>query len=146
MGLAVLASASKSVLIHSTVKRCKQEMGIATFMYWLEVGVMAVLLPWSAVNGELVQLPAWVRSHSAFDNFSLLAVSLMGGFRAYTLTLVLAYSGSALYLVFCNSLVQSIAIITSILLFHITGLIVIVGVSFSTLQTGLYYGLIRCTV
>jgi drug/metabolite transporter (DMT)-like permease len=138
MFVAVLVSATKNVVIHSTVKKCKQEMGVLTFMWWLEIGVMIVFAPWGIFNGEDAQIPAWLHVHSNFDGLSLIFVSLMGGFRAYTLTLVLAYSGSALYLVFINSLVQSFSIGTSIVLFHTQVT--------APLALGIAYSLVGCTL
>jgi drug/metabolite transporter (DMT)-like permease len=138
MFLAVIVSATKNVVIHSTVKKCKQEMGVVSFMWWLEIGVMIVFTPWAGFNGELSGVTGWLHSHSNFDGLTLIVVSLMGGFRAYTLTMVLAYSGSALYLVFINSLVQSLSIGTSIVLFH--------TLVTPQLGLGIAYSLIGCAL
>ena len=116
MSVAVLTAAGKAVLTHKIIKQVRREMGMVAFLFWLEVALMAGLVPWCALNGELLAVGAWAGLRSPAAWGAVTFVALMGGARAYACNLVLK-EGSALLLASANVLIQMAAIFGSVVIF-----------------------------
>ena len=56
MLMAVFAAACKYVFAKATVQEYRDELGSLAFLFWVEVFILLILLPWAALNGELATL------------------------------------------------------------------------------------------
>ena len=92
-------------------------MGKLSFLLWLELSTLLVLLPWSLFNGEITSLQSWPYINSISNWSIVVAVSLLGGMRAFATTQVLRYS-DPISLASANVIVQMATIVGSIVMFH----------------------------
>jgi drug/metabolite transporter (DMT)-like permease len=113
MAGSVVASGAKDVLLHFKIRELKKDVGLINLLFWLQITIGFVLMPWSVYDGQFTDVQNWEH----FDDKSLWAfvlfVTLLGGVRAYTQQLVLTLD-SALFVVFCNALIQTLSVFISI--------------------------------
>mmetsp|Transcript_3023 Transcript_3023/g.6110 ORF Transcript_3023/g.6110 Transcript_3023/m.6110 type:complete len:1453 (-) Transcript_3023:8-4366(-) len=117
MVIAVAAAAVKSVKLYQAIKVMRKDMGMVSFLLWLELSTLVILGPWSVINGEF-----WsVRDYSLVDDYGhwavICAVSLLGGLRAFATTMVLRYA-DPISLASSSVLIQMSTVVLSILLFN----------------------------
>ena len=113
----VVASAAKDVLLHFKIRELKRDIGLVPTLFWLQIGMSFFMLPWTFAQGELTTVKDWEHFGSLGIWAFVLFVTLLGGVRAYTQQLVLTLD-SALFLVFCNALIQTLCVFISIPAFH----------------------------
>jgi len=56
---ATVCSSIKMVSTHGMIRAVKKDMGMVAFLFWLELAMIPILLPWCVANGELSDLPNW---------------------------------------------------------------------------------------
>lgn len=113
---ATFCSSIKMVTTHGMIKAVKSNMGMVSFLFWLELAMLPILGPWCLFNGELFALPEWDQINQGGAWMFVLVVAVVGGLRAYVQNMVLKYN-SALTLAAANILIQAITILISIWLF-----------------------------
>lgn len=116
MSLGVLASAIKVVYLYKTIKSVEQRMGMVSFLFWLDLFMLAVLAPWAVANGETSRAAGWRHRGSGVAWTVVLFVCLMGGLRAYSINLVVKYA-SALTKTVADICSQALTIYLSLFLF-----------------------------
>lgn len=124
MVVGVFASGLKSVLLYTAIRDIRADMGMGSFLLWLELSTLVVLLPWSVFNGELTELRDWNKFNDLGEWAIIVSVSLLGGLRAFATTLVLRYS-DPISLASANVLIQMTTVVLSIFIFgtHLTVLL-----------------------
>ena len=65
----------------------RDELGPLAFLFWVEVFILLILLPWAALNGELVALLRYAREERM--GLPLAACSALGGVRFFAELLIL---------------------------------------------------------
>jgi len=117
MIIATFASSIKMVTTHSVIRQVRSEMGMVSFLFWLELAMVPILLPWAWGNGEISTLNQWDQYNEPTAWVFILVVAVIGGLRAYVQNLVLKYN-SALTLAAANILIQALTIVVSIFVFN----------------------------
>ena len=116
MTVAVFAAAVKSVKLYHAIQTMRKDMGMISFLLWLELSTLVILGPWSVLNGELFSLSSFAEVRS-YGTWSIIcSVSLLGGLRAFATTMVLRYA-DPVSLASANVLIQMTTVVLSILLF-----------------------------
>ena len=86
----VVCSACKYVFAHSVMQQCKKDLGTFAFLFWTDVLILPILLPWALLDGELIVL---LRApDEAMDWIQLLGAAVLGGVRFFSQLLVLRVS------------------------------------------------------
>lgn len=116
MCIATVASSIKMVTTHSVIRQVRSEMGMVSFLFWLELAMVPILLPWAWFNGEIGTLYEWDEYNEPTAWVFILVVAVLGGVRAYVQNLVLKYN-SPLTLAAANILIQALTIVVSIFVF-----------------------------
>lgn len=116
MVIATFASSIKMVTTHSVIRQVRDEMGMVSFLFWLELAMVPILIPWAWGNGELSTVTAWDEYNEPMAWTFILVVAVIGGLRAYVQNMVLKYN-SALTLAAANILIQALTILISIWVF-----------------------------
>jgi hypothetical protein len=111
MAVAIFAAACKYVFAKETIHACRQELGAISLLFWIEVFITAILLPWAYLNGELATLLTAQRS--GFEWCMLCSAAALGGFRFFCELLVLHY-WSATSLSAANLTAHAVIIIVAI--------------------------------
>lgn len=114
MLLAVVTAACKYVFTKSIIETTKKELGSFAFLFWIDVFIVCVLVPWSLVNGELVALFRYPKNGGMW--VVLVLTATLGGVRALSQFVVLRLV-SATSLAAANLATQSLTISLSIFLF-----------------------------
>merc|ERR1712166_700308 len=52
----VTCSACKYVFAHSVMQKCKKDLGTFAFLFWIDVLILFILVPWAVINGELIAI------------------------------------------------------------------------------------------
>eukprot|EP00954_Amorphochlora_amoebiformis_P017119 1317170-Amorphochlora_amoeboformis.AAC.1 len=91
MSIGVLMSALKVVYLEKVVRSVRKDMGMVSFLFWLDLLMIPILAPWAVANGEVHN---WAKKTSAVAWGFLVLVSIMGGFRAYSINLVVKYASA----------------------------------------------------
>lgn len=86
--IAVLCSASKAAFTHAAFKKYKKHMGALALLFWVDLLMIPIFIPWVLVNGELVQL--FESGMSAAQWWQFTGTAALGGVRALTQFLVLS--------------------------------------------------------
>jgi len=110
----VTCSACKYVFAHSVMQKCKKDLGTFAFLFWIDVLILFILVPWSAINGELVAIIS--DPETPMEWFNLLFTAVLGGIRFFSQLLVLRVS-TATTLSCANLAFQAINIYLSLALF-----------------------------
>ena len=135
---ATVCSSIKMVSTHGMIKAVKKDMGMVAFLFWLELAMIPILLPWCVANGELADLPNWKQVGQLGAWMFVMIVAVVGGLRAYVQNMVLKYN-SALTLAAANILIQALTIVISIFLFHTqTSFMMNLGIFISLVGYGAY--------
>ena len=93
--IAIFAAAAKAVTTHNLIKGCKKEMNQVTFLFWLDVLMMPILLVWTAINQELWEAFSWAGWGDPSGVAFILVTACAGGVRAYSTNLVRACAAPA---------------------------------------------------
>jgi len=110
----VVCSACKYVFAHSVMQQCKKDLGTFAFLFWTDVLILPILLPWALLDGELIVL---LRApDEAMDWIQLLGAAVLGGVRFFSQLLVLRVS-TATTLSCSNLAYQAINIYLSLWIF-----------------------------
>lgn len=92
MSLGVCFSALKVIYLYKMVKEIEHDMGMVSFLFWLDLLMVPILLPWAIINGELGMALTYEGGATAWA--LLMLVSIMGGLRAYSINLVVKYASA----------------------------------------------------
>jgi len=117
MLIGVALAGLKVVYLGQIVHRLKEEMDMISFLFWLDLFILPVLLPWAALNGELFTVAQWEHKLNWVAWAFLIVVSLMGGLRAYTINLTVKHS-SALTKTTADIFTQALSIYSSLWIFQ----------------------------
>jgi len=112
--LGVTCSATKYVFAHSVMQKCKKDLGTFAFLFWIDMLILILLVPWSLINGELVALLE--DPEDAVDWLNLILTAVLGGVRFFSQLLVLKVS-TATTLSCANLAFQAINIYLSLAIF-----------------------------
>jgi drug/metabolite transporter (DMT)-like permease len=112
----VFASGAKDVLLHFKIRELKKDVGLIPLLFWLQITIGAVLLPWAIKDGQVSSVTEWVYYNNKGCWAFVLFVTLLGGVRAYAQQLLLTVA-PALTMIFCNSLIQTLCVFISIPVF-----------------------------
>lgn len=109
--LAVLCSASKAVFTHDTFKQYKKVMSPPALLFWIDVMMLPIFIPWTVANGEMMEMFDDI-TNDAHAFGMLTFVASLGGVRALLGFYVLSYvtaTSSAVVNIFtqdCNILIS----------------------------------------
>lgn len=117
MVIATFASSIKMVTTHAVIRQVRDEMGMVSFLFWLELSMVPILIPWAWLNGELSTVVSWDEYNEPMAWTFIMVVAVIGGLRAYVQNMVLKYN-SALTLAAANILIQAMTILISIWVFN----------------------------
>ncbi len=87
---AVLCSASKYSFTHAAFKQYKDKLGALSLLFWVDLLMIPIFVPWVLANGELVALLQSGMSISDWWQFT--GTAALGGVRALTQFFVLSYT------------------------------------------------------
>jgi len=59
MIVAIFSGALKAITTHDYLVKMKNEMGILSFLFWLDAFMLLMLLPWAHMQGEFRSLAQW---------------------------------------------------------------------------------------
>jgi drug/metabolite transporter (DMT)-like permease len=110
----VTCSACKYVFAHSVMQKCKKDLGTFAFLFWIDVLILFILVPWAVINGELIAIIS--DPETPMEWFNLLFTAVLGGIRFFSQLLVLRVS-TATTLSCANLAFQAINIYLSLALF-----------------------------
>ena len=136
MLIGLCASSAKYVFSKASLDKYKTSLGPFSFLFWMEVGILCLLIPWCLLNGELAQL---MRTPDSAGAWVLIWCSAaLGGVRALSQIFVLGYA-SATTLSASNLGIQALTILISFPVFHTepTSLL-LTGVAVTTLGSAAY--------
>jgi drug/metabolite transporter (DMT)-like permease len=86
----VVCSAFKYVFAHAVMQLCKKDLGTFAFLFWTDVFILPILVPWAILKGEMVEL--LTTPDSIVDWANLLVTAVLGGVRFFSQLLVLRVS------------------------------------------------------
>merc|ERR1711865_1089311 len=86
----VTCSACKYVFAHSVMQKCKKDLGTFAFLFWIDVLILFILVPWAVINGELITIVS--DPETPLEWFNLLFTAVLGGIRFFSQLLVLRVS------------------------------------------------------
>ncbi len=87
---AVLCSASKYAFTHAAFKQYKDKLGALSLLFWVDLLMIPIFVPWVLANGELVDL--FEAGMSVSDWWQFTGTAALGGVRALTQFFVLSYT------------------------------------------------------
>jgi len=87
---AVLCSASKYVFTHAAFKQYKNRLGALSLLFWVDLCMIPILLPWAGIAGELASV--FEANMSAGEWLKFTGTAALGGVRALTQFFVLSYT------------------------------------------------------
>lgn len=116
MSAGVLMSALKVVYLEKVVRSVRKDMGMVSFLFWLDLFMIPILAPWAVANGEVFEVKDWSKIGSGIAWFFLIMVSVMGGLRAYSINLVVKHA-SALTKTTADIFTQALTIYCSLIIF-----------------------------
>lgn len=136
MIIGLCASAAKYVFSKASLDTYKTSLGPFSFLFWMEVGILCLLLPWCLLNGELAQL---MRTPDSAGSWTLVWCSAaLGGVRALSQIFVLGYA-SATTLSASNLGIQALTILISFPVFGTEPTpLLLTGVAVTTLGSAAY--------
>ncbi|KAL3921928.1 MAG: hypothetical protein SGPRY_004734, partial [Prymnesium sp.] len=146
MVAAVLSGAFKYVYAHAAMKTYKNELGTLGFLFWIEIIVAIMLVPWAIANGEAAELMVLLglasskygSAKSTGDVLLLLGTAAFGGVRIYTQFAFLKET-SATSLSMSNLAIQALSIMLSIIFFAKPMTMLLgLGVSFTIIMSSIY--------
>jgi len=117
MTAGVLMSALKVVYLEKVVRSVRKDMGMVSFLFWLDLFMVPILAPWAVANGEIFEVASWPQRTSAIAWGFLILVSIMGGLRAYSINMVVKHA-SALTKTAADIFTQALTIYVSLLIFN----------------------------
>jgi len=134
----VSCSASKYVFAHGILKKHKGALSSLSLLFWLDLFMVPVYIPWVAINGEFAALFIQ-QTHSCGEWANMIFTSGVGGVRALTQFIVLSYV-SATSMSAANIFTQILNILISLPIQH-TPLTrnLVIGILFTLSASGGYY-------
>lgn len=136
MIIGLCASSAKYVFSKASLDTYKTSLGPFSFLFWMEVGILVLLIPWCVLNGELATL---VRTPDSAGAWALIwASAALGGVRALSQIFVLGYA-SATTLSASNLGIQALTILISFPVFGTEPTpLLLTGVAVTTLGSASY--------
>jgi len=134
----VTCSSSKYVFAHGILKKHKGGLSSLSLLFWLDLFMIPFYIVWTLINGELIGFFI-TDSHSLSEWFMMINTAGLGGIRALTQFVVLAFV-SATSMSAANIFTQILNILISLPIQHTpltTNLIT--GICFTITTSGLYY-------
>eukprot|EP00322_Chrysochromulina_rotalis_P028064 CAMPEP_0115857518 /NCGR_PEP_ID=MMETSP0287-20121206/15616_1 /TAXON_ID=412157 /ORGANISM="Chrysochromulina rotalis, Strain UIO044" /LENGTH=334 /DNA_ID=CAMNT_0003311739 /DNA_START=44 /DNA_END=1048 /DNA_ORIENTATION=+ len=107
--IAVLCSSSKAAFTHSAFKKYKSHLGALALLFWVDLLMMPIFIPWVLISGELVAL--FESNMSAVQWLQFTGTAALGGVRALSQFLVLSLVTAT-----STSIVNIFALVFNILL------------------------------
>ena len=87
MVMAVCAAACKYVFAKATIEAYRDELGALAFVFWVEVFILLLLLPWALANGEIARLFSYASTVGQL--LPLCGCAALGGVRFFAELLIL---------------------------------------------------------
>jgi len=116
MIIAIFSGALKAITTHDFLVKLKNQMGVLSFLFWLDIVMLSFLLPAAYVFEEFDALLQWPQLVDSFAWVAIISNGLFGGVRAWLVKLVLKYN-TALTKVVCDVIIKASTIGLSILIF-----------------------------
>jgi len=128
---AVLCSASKYSFTHAAFKQYKDKLGALSLLFWVDLLMIPIFVPWVLINGELMDL---INSGmSVGDWWQFTGTAALGGVRALTQFFVLSYTTAT-----SMSIANTFALVLNILIsmtwqhtditpFLVIGIVLVIG-------------------
>lgn len=134
--LQVVCSSSKYVFAHGILKKQKGKLGSLALLFWLDLLMVPIYVPWVIANGEWVLLFGVARTGGEWTNMLLTAA--LGGVRALTQFVLLMFV-SATSMSTANIFTQVLNILISLPIQHtaVSGLMVL-GICLTTASSAVY--------
>jgi len=117
MVVAIFSGSLKAITTHEYLVKMKNEMGIVSFLFWLDAVMLVMLVPWAHIKGETQGLMNWDYLAAPFPWIIVLSNGLFGGLRAYLVKLVLKFN-TPLTKVVCDIIIKAMTIGLSIIIFR----------------------------
>jgi hypothetical protein len=111
----VAFSASKAVFMHSILDTVKKDLGTFGVLFWIDIFILFILVPWAIFDNSLVGL--FKSCESGWDWLNLFFTAVLGGVRFFSQLLVLKVT-SPTSLSCANVGFQALNIYLSIPVFH----------------------------
>lgn len=128
---AVLCSACKYAFTHAAFKQYKDKLGALSLLFWVDLLMIPIFVPWVLANGELVDLLE--SGMSVADWWQFTGTAALGGVRALTQFFVLSYT-TATTMSIANTFALVLNIIismmwqdTEITPFLVAGIMLVIG-------------------
>lgn len=138
MSVGIMMAALKVVYLEKVVRSVRKDMGMVSFLFWLDLFMIPILLPWAYANGELSAVQNWKKVGSEIAWSFLILVSLMGGLRAYSINLCVKYA-SALTKTVADIFTQAVTIYASLFIFKTASTPMLhIGIGITMFGFGLY--------
>eukprot|EP00465_Bigelowiella_longifila_P013830 CAMPEP_0185255330 /NCGR_PEP_ID=MMETSP1359-20130426/4347_1 /TAXON_ID=552665 /ORGANISM="Bigelowiella longifila, Strain CCMP242" /LENGTH=309 /DNA_ID=CAMNT_0027839129 /DNA_START=243 /DNA_END=1172 /DNA_ORIENTATION=+ len=116
MVVAIFSGSLKAITTHKYLIKIKNEMGVVSFLFWLDAAMLVMLVPWAHIKGETQGLMNWKYMATPFPWIIVLSNGLIGGLRAYLVKLVLKFN-TPLTKVVCDIIIKAMTIGISIIIF-----------------------------
>lgn len=138
MSIAVIGGAFKYVLARAMIQKFRDDLGVLSFTFWVEVIVGLMLTPFAVLNGEASKLIYGGEAATATDWALLWFTGAYGGVRIFSQFALLKQT-SATTLALSNVAIQALTTILGVFLFGtpVTTYLV-AGISTTFVATALY--------
>uniref|UniRef100_A0A7S2U3Z9 Sugar phosphate transporter domain-containing protein n=1 Tax=Lotharella oceanica TaxID=641309 RepID=A0A7S2U3Z9_9EUKA len=141
---AIFSGALKAITTHNFLTKMKNEMGVLSFLFWLDIAMLSLLIPGAYLFEEFRGIAHWPRALEIFAWAVVISNGLFGGVRAWLVKVVLKYN-TALTKVVCDIIIKAATIGLSVVIFQNTlttwmlvGIILTMG-GFSLYTTAAFY-------
>lgn len=111
----VAFSASKAVFMHSILHTVKKDLGTFGVLFWIDIFILFILVPWAFIDGSMIGLFQSVED--AGDAINLFFTAVLGGVRFFSQLIVLKVT-TPTSLSCANVAFQAVNIYLSIPVFH----------------------------
>jgi len=119
MVIAIFSGALKAITTHNFLTKLKNEMGVLSFLFWIDVVMLFFLVPTAYLFEEFQGIGNWPRALELFAWAVVISNGLFGGVRAWLVKVVLKYN-TALTKVVCDIIIKAATIGLSVLIFQNT--------------------------
>jgi len=131
--MAVLCSASKYAFTHAAFRQYKDKLGALSLLFWVDLLMIPIFIPWCLINGELVKMFQANMDFATWMQFT--GTAALGGVRALTQFFVLSYTTAT-----SMSIANTFALVLNILIsmmwqshtinaMLVIGIIIVIGTS-----------------
>eukprot|EP00472_Partenskyella_glossopodia_P003839 CAMPEP_0197525206 /NCGR_PEP_ID=MMETSP1318-20131121/10683_1 /TAXON_ID=552666 /ORGANISM="Partenskyella glossopodia, Strain RCC365" /LENGTH=369 /DNA_ID=CAMNT_0043078395 /DNA_START=165 /DNA_END=1275 /DNA_ORIENTATION=- len=116
MLVAIVSGALKAITTHEFLVGLRHQVGVLSFLFWIDLAMLLLLLPAAAVFSEYQHIQTWDRLYQVVPWIIVIANGLFGGVRAWLVKVVLKYN-TALTKVVCDIIIKAATIGLSIVVF-----------------------------